>query len=275
MSIVSGVNLKMLQLDQRLDVPGLWKHIEGLHHTEAIALGYQELQIPCERGRVAGKVPDVPHASLRDRAQDGPIATFARRIEKNDVRLFQNARHLGDAGQLLDSPGFKASVALQRVETRVRLGFGDRVPVLFDARNVPAVPRKVEREGSRAAVEVDDVAGPFQPRFDKVENSLEYLDVDLEERGRRKTILDAAGRLFDLTLAVEQLIVPAEDGVLAGKAVGVADARDRGQLSPKRRRDAARVPDCVGRRHREHDLARRARHPRNEVTRAAKHRSDG
>src|SRR5271170_7502988 len=104
--------------------------------------------------------------------------------------------------------------------------------VLFDAGNVPAVPREVERKGSRAAVKVDDVARRFEPGFDKPENPLEYLDVDLEERSGRYAVPEAADGLLDLTLAVEQLIVPAEDGVLACGTVGVADARHRRQRLP-------------------------------------------
>lgn len=169
--MVSADKIGILQADQRLDVPGLRKHVERLHDFEAVALGYQELQIPRERRGVAGKIPHVGDAGVADSAERYLVAAFARRVQKEDLRIAQGGSYLRRPDRLLDSARNERDAFLQSVEPRVYDRLGDRVRVLFDADDAPAVLREIQRKRSDAAVEVDEPPRTRKVRLEEFRRS--------------------------------------------------------------------------------------------------------
>ncbi len=159
----------VLQRSERLYVPGLWKHVEGLYRAEPVALGYQELGIPCERCGVTGQIPELGDAYVRNRGKRPVVASLARRIEEEHVGLPQHVAQRRRSYELLDSPGRKASRLRKAVAARVGDGFRDRLWVLFDTVDLPAAFREEERKRSNAAIEVYDALGRLQPRLEILE----------------------------------------------------------------------------------------------------------
>src|SRR5579871_6338002 len=166
MSMLSVGKIRILQLDERLYVPGLRKHVEWLHDAEPVALGHEELGIPCQRCRVAREIPERRNAGSRDRRQRDLVAPLARRIEKHHVGLAQHALQLALPDQLLDAPGFEDDARLQAVALGIGRRLSDGVRVLFDAKYFPTALREEERERTHAAVQVDDAAGAVHPRLE-------------------------------------------------------------------------------------------------------------
>lgn len=190
------------------------EHVHGLHGFNAEVPGRQVRQIPGQGGRVARYVDDFGRFHFGDGRQHPFLAAGAGRVEDD---------HVGAHAFLHEAGHFHCRVAEQEIGVFNMVGLGVLFRVAdsrrhdFDADGEAGLLRQEQRDGSRAAIEVDDVFAAFQIRQFQgfAVQFFHLLAVDLEEGLGRNVEFQVSDLVFDGRFAVDQVRLFAEDDVRA------------------------------------------------------------
>ena len=154
-------SLRILQLGERLDVPGLRKHVEWLHGCRADSPWPPGTwnPVPASPGRTRDTKSRGTRAS-RDRVERRLVAALARRIEKARRRLRRSALRSVRRGAEPFDLGRSEASSIARVRCGARWRAPRAIASAFSSTpiDLPAVLREEERERPDAAVEVDDAS---------------------------------------------------------------------------------------------------------------------
>ena len=179
------------------------EEVDGLGVREGVALLREAADIAREGGRITGDIDDALRGHADHGLDDIGGKALARRIDDDDIR-----RLPGGAEALGGLPGIRAEEF--RVPDAVAAGVFLRVADggldKLDADGALRLPRKAERDGARAAIEVEDRLCPGQAgccqRF--AVEPLCLRAVDLIERAGRDAEAQAAVPDF---LGVKLLVI--------------------------------------------------------------------
>ena len=178
------------------------EEVDGLGVREGVALLREAADIAREGGRITGDIDDALRGHADHGLDDIGGKALARRIDDDDIR-----RLPGGAEALGGLPGIRAEEfrVPDAVAAGVFLRIADGGLDKLDANGALCLPRKAERDGARAAIEVQDRLGPGQAgccqRF-----AIEPLclrAVDLIERARRDAEAQTAQDILDGIVAPE------------------------------------------------------------------------
>ena len=211
------------------------EEVEGFGGLEGVAGGGEELQVPGQRGRVAG---DVDHALRRhgpDRLDDVGADALARRVDDDDVGPGVPVRQhfRGLTGVHAEKLSVFHAV-LRSVEFRIL----DRLRDDLHADGLFCMPGQTERDRARAAVQVEDglVPGQTSQLHGLFVQPLRLRVVDLIKRRGGQEELQPAERIGDGPIAIKRMEFRAEDGIAFFGVGGKYDRRDAG-LGGKQGRD--------------------------------------
>src|SRR5690348_9499297 len=116
--LIASCDKSDLESNERLDVAGLWKHIEWLHDDWPVTVGHEVLRIPCERRGVARKIPQRRNASSRDCGEAQLLTPLARRVEEDDAGVVESGAQSRRVNQPFHAAGLEAHVSEQSIAPR-------------------------------------------------------------------------------------------------------------------------------------------------------------
>ena len=244
----------------------------GCTMTEPVALGHQELGIPCQRCRVAREIPDAREREHRAIApsvtSSQPLRGGSRKTHVGLARVRSQADRRRPAARL--GRLSKRAQLLQTVAPRVGTGLGDRLrrSPRRRRRSSRALQRRA-RTFRRRSRDRRCAADASSHGVEKFKDAPDHLDVDLKERARPKR--DSAGRRSSLRFRRRRRASgdgAPEDRVVAREIERVRDPRESGQYRVSS--SGATAPSALRlplRGDRQHASTARARAARDEMAR--------
>lgn len=225
-----------------------WEKIDRFGGAEGVAFFREQFHVAGEGGRVAGDVDDALRLHDGDGLDHVGAYALARRVDDDHVGLF------AALGQQLRSCASIHAVKFRIVHAvlcGIKFCVFDRLRDNLDADGLFRVPRKAERDRTRAAVEVKHRLFSGQPgkRGGLFIQTLGLRVVDLIKRGRGEAELQAAERVSDRSVTVKRQKFRAEHGIAFFRVGGEDNGRDA-RLGGEERLDELlflRQLLCVGR----------------------------
>lgn len=202
-----------------------WEKIDRFGGAEGVAFFREQLHVAGEGGRVAGDVDDALRLHGGDGFDHVGAYALARRVDDDHVGLF------AALGQQLRSCARIHAVKFRIVHAvlcGIKFCVFDRLRDNLDADGLFRVPRKAERDRTRAAVEVKHRLFSGQPgkRGGLFIQTLGLRVVDLIKRGRGESELQAAERVGDCSVSIERQKFRAEHGIAFFRVGGEDNGRD-------------------------------------------------
>lgn len=225
-----------------------WEKIDRFGGAEGVAFFREQLHVAGEGGRVAGDVDDALRLHGGDGLDHVGAYALARRVDDDHVGLF------AALGQQLRSCASIHAVKFRIVHAvlcGIKFCVFDRLRDNLDADGLFRVPRKAERDRTRAAVEVEYRLSPGQSGqcSGLFIQTLGLRVVDLIKRGRGESELQAAERVCDCSVSIERQKFRAKHGIAFFRVGGEDNGRDA-RLGGEERLDELlflRQLLCVGR----------------------------
>ena len=149
------------ELDDILDMWGMWEHIDGLDLSDTV-VGIEESQVAGLRGGITADVDDSARCGIEDDTNDIWVHAGTRWVGNDDVGTAVAADKLVGK-DILHVTGIENGV-VDAVDARVDLGILDGLGHILDAYDIPRMTGHEVGNGARTGIEVIDkreVGGDF------------------------------------------------------------------------------------------------------------------
>ena len=192
----------------------LWKEIHRLNFLRKITEVFQNSEVACKCGRVAGDVDDALRFHICEGAQDGFGAAGTRRVDDDDIGanpLLVERRH--DSGRVAhDELGI-----LYVIVTCIFPCVEDGGLYDFDSVDLSCFLGKKQCNRSRAAVSIDDGLCSMQIGIGEclLVKAFCLSCIDLKEGARGDVEVQPPQRIDNCRSSPEQLCVASHDDVVA------------------------------------------------------------